>query len=258
MVCIEEVMRDGSRKNFYGTAFFISATRLLTAAHNVKGSKDKSNISQINVSRPGLSVVNAFSLAKKQMETIACTVIDKTYEPVDDLGNYMDIAILDSNGYHVPEDKWLTLTTARPSPKSTVAVIGYPGEIQLRWISDHGGLVDDEDKAQSDAKALLPRGRLTLSRGVTRENLQHIVRYNVSTCPGMSGGCVLLDGKVVGMSCVVTLTKAYILVNPIKILALCQWRRPLLEMLSCFFGKIMSSIEFKLSPVFRNLLLKHI
>ena len=250
MVCIEEMRRDGSKKTFWGTAFFISETRLLTAAHNVEGSQDKNTTIKIRVSAPGLSVVSPFKLARKQMQSIECDVVERIYHPVDDLGNYMDIAILDSGSHLVPEDQWLALTSKVPSPKSTISVIGYPGAIQLAWVTDHGGLTDDDFKARGDAEALLPTGHLTLSRGVCRESLQHIIRYNISTCPGMSGGCVLLDGKAIGMARMVVLMKAFISVNPIKIQALCQWRRHLPEMSSRFFGDIMSFIDFSLSRSF--------
>ena len=58
---------------------------------------------------------------------------------------------------------------------------------------------DNVDKAISDGRKLLPLGVLAVSAGKIIENGPNLT-YHRSTTAGMSGGPVILNGKVVGIS----------------------------------------------------------
>jgi len=197
MVFVEVVKIDGSKGRYFGTGFFVSYNRLLTAGHIVHPDiKYKSMV--IRISLPGLSKVDSEKLAKATIPSVKCNVVDKLYVPKSDLNLYLDLAILDSGNFTLPTKHLLNLNSTTPSHKSTISVIGYPHYISVPWIEEHEGLTDDGIKARNEAEALFPPGHLTLTRGVIHDSRQQTFQYNISTCPGMSGGCVLQGGKVVG------------------------------------------------------------
>ena len=200
MVFTEELMPGDSPRRFYGTAIWISESRLITAGHVVTGTRGA--ILRVRVSLPGVSHVDPGHLAKKQIHSIECTPIKNFYKrnrAIQDPPNPRDIAILDAGSYKAPSGRYLSSIAGSiiPPPKSTIDVVGYPGYIKPDWIDAHEGL-NDSNKGQRDAESLLPRGHLTVTRGVAHESIGSVFRYNISTCPGMSGGCVLFNGKVIG------------------------------------------------------------
>jgi V8-like Glu-specific endopeptidase len=79
-------------------------------------------------------------------------------------------------------------------------VIGYPGNYDLILINRlHGTDVSDVSAAYAEAKAILPKWKLTVTCGniiSTGDNLL----YDLSTIGGMSGGPVVYKGNVIGAS----------------------------------------------------------
>ena len=202
MVCIEDGGTDSSKRQYrFGTAFWISETRLLTACHIITDAGAKLNNIKVRVSPPCLSHVDPQILLRREMPSVECTVVARSHRDLipDQISNYRDVAILDAGSYRPTQGNWLSLAAQIPSPTSTISVLGFPGYITPQWIIAHEGL-NDRWRGQSTAESLLPTGHLTVTRGVAHESSGSIFRYNISTCMGMSGGCVLVEGQVVGKS----------------------------------------------------------
>jgi hypothetical protein len=190
-VLIEEEKVEGhSKRSYYGTAFFVSESLLLTAGHNTVGIN--SPISQICITPPGLDHVHPWKVSQRKVPTIKCKVVGRLYEQNGPASK--DIAILHAGSYST--SKYLPISSFVPPPDIEVDVVGYPGEITHEWIEAHVGLRNPE-RAQEDATRLLPKGRLTVSRG-TIKSVGATIQYSISTCPGMAGSCVLYNGLVIG------------------------------------------------------------
>jgi V8-like Glu-specific endopeptidase len=191
VVLVEETQPDRrSKRNYFGTAFFVSENLLLTAGHIIAGVNGP--IVQIRITQPGLDQVQPWQVSQRKVPTIVCKVVGTIYKRNGPLST--DITILDSGSFR--NSTYLPLALAVPQVQSNIDVIGYPGYIKHEWIEAHEG-VTDFDKGQKEAERLLPKGHLTVTRG-TLEALGPVLSYNVSTCPGMSGSCVLYKGAVVG------------------------------------------------------------
>jgi V8-like Glu-specific endopeptidase len=190
-VFIEEGEVDGKRRrHYFGTAFFVSETRLLTAGHNIAGVNDR--VTRISISLPGVPNVVATDMSLRKIPLVECKVIGTMYR--HDQQYSKDIAILDSGSFRNPD--YVSLSAIIPPKEAVVDVIGYPGKIRQEWIQAQWGL-KDITKGQQDAKKLLPAGSLLVTRG-TVEDSEEIMSYHISTCPGMGGSCVLYQGSVIG------------------------------------------------------------
>ena len=79
-----------------------------------------------------------------------------------------------------------------------VDIVGYPGEKTLLWLhKNHPDLLNLVD-GTTRSEAMLPTRRLVVTRGVVEECCGDMTSYKVSTCPGLSGSCVIYQGKVHG------------------------------------------------------------
>jgi V8-like Glu-specific endopeptidase len=173
----------------FGTAFFIAPKYLLTAAHNVYGDNRKYIISLPKSRRV------RYSDLVSGADTLECSLLATVYGKNKKFAHKNDMAILHCGSFSAKD--YLHLSKVPPPEKAEVSVIGYPGEIHTAWIRRQPG-INDIDDGTAAAQLLLPRGQLTVSQGtVTRSN--HLISYHLSTCPGLSGSCVLYEGKVVGM-----------------------------------------------------------
>lgn len=86
-----------------------------------------------------------------------------------------------------------------PLPRGVMAdIIGYPGRIPQAWIEKQGSLKTDPQISSRDIENLLPPGRLTVTRGIVEVDHGTKIHYKISTCPGMSGSCLLYKGRVHG------------------------------------------------------------
>jgi len=109
-----------------------------------------------------------------------------------------DLAILRCFGKY----SFLPLSTVTPSERTDVHIIGYPGKTTKAWLKRRHGLeLPDLESALKDAQALLPESTSTVSVGkITNiKDGDGCANYNVSTVPGISGGCLLSQGDVCGM-----------------------------------------------------------
>ena len=189
---IEEGKIDGNhRRQFFGTAFFVSDTKLLTAGHNIAGVYDR--VTRISISLPGAPRVPSREMSLQKSHLIDCKLVGTLYKrggPYD-----KDIAILDSGSFRSAD--YVRLSSVIPPKDALVDIVGYPGEITREWIDVQWGM-KNPTKGAEDAKKLLPAGSLTVTRGKV-EDSEETMSYHISTSPGMGGSCVLYQGCVIGI-----------------------------------------------------------
>jgi|SRR5579859_1986501 len=179
--------QDGSSKNV-GTAFFIDRVHLLTARHNVTDLRQKIVYKTAHVTIPGTCFVN-YSYVPENENVIICDVIAEESQ--------YDVAILKASGFCAKT--WTTLDDVGPSVNDGATLIGYPCIRTEKWILEHPGIADVM-KARDDIEKLLPTGFLSFSAGTIRScnESQSTFKYDASTCPGLSGGLIVRNGKVIG------------------------------------------------------------
>jgi V8-like Glu-specific endopeptidase len=194
---VEVTHPRGHTQRQFGTAFFIDPKHLVTAGHNVFVKETKDSTKRIRITYPGLSHVNYTQLMDGEISTIDCTLIKSFY--IKDGSHEKDIALLHAGSHnsadfvHLPTD--IPVTTN--DNLELVDVIGYPGEFNSKWMKTQK--VKDVDQSLDAVAKLLPRRTLTVTRGVLK-SISTTVAYDLSTCPGMSGSCVLYKGNVIGIS----------------------------------------------------------
>ena len=186
----EVELDDGSTEYHKGTAFFVSENLLLTAAHNVE--PEHGRVTKISIRYEGSKKVEPTGSTLRCRVTAVMPKIDPSkYDPLEDL------AILECFGHDSPH--FLHLSTDELPPTATVHVIGYPGEITEEWLKARHPELDDYDGSnRAAAHKLLPQGMLTATEGKISVVWGGYAEYEISTVVGMSGGCLLYNGKVHG------------------------------------------------------------
>jgi hypothetical protein len=184
----------GQPVRHFGTAYFISKKLLLTAGHNTLGPHGV--LSQVRVTYPGTPYIDYQGLnpMKTTIPTIDCKVVGTLYTGKNGDPFSIDIAILDAGSHNAAFH--LDLSANAPPPTSNVNVIGYPGVATQQWLGSHEGIAD-VNASRTAAEILFPPQRLTITSGIV-EKTGTTISYNLSTMPGMSGGCVLYNGTAVG------------------------------------------------------------
>ena len=148
---------------------------------------------RIRITHPGVRYLDFKQLNSGAVSRIECTVLDTLYGHKDKT-SHDDIAILDAGSYisgHI-----VPLSLILPSAGEVLDIVGYPGQITTAWLGKHDA-IDNVDLAKPIADKLLPDRTLIASRGRT-ESVSTLIHYHLSTSPGMSGGCVVYKGKVIG------------------------------------------------------------
>lgn len=191
---IEVSLPGGRIQRHFGTAFFIDRKHLITAGHNTY--IKEGTIKKIQITYPGLWRVNYTQLLDGKICTIDCTEVKSLYSKQ---GPYeRDIALLHAGSHNAAD--FLQLSPELPKEidddHALVDVIGYPGELKSEWMRTQKD-IKDVDQSLDDVAKLLPKRTLTVTRGVLK-SIGKTVSYDLSTCPGMSGSCVLYKGKVIG------------------------------------------------------------
>jgi len=196
VVCylVVEFERDKDKSNV-GTAFFIDKQYLITAGHCLHRAKD--TIKRILIVQPGLSHINYSKFTKGEYNLIECSLVATFYRGKDKRdGEETDFALLRApQGFYSKKPPPFSIEP--PPVGATVDVIGYPEE--FRSVMLKGKELNDIDRSVDEVQKLLPKRTLTASRGVI-QSTGPVITYTLSTVPGMSGSCVLYEGKFVGMS----------------------------------------------------------
>jgi hypothetical protein len=180
--------KDGVNHQIIGTAFFFAPNYLLTAAHNVYGNNGK----YLRVTLPEVHHVKLNNLLSGT-HMLECTLVATVYGKDKIVNDLNDIAILRC-GYI--SEHYLNLSKDLPPKNAEVNVVGYPGEFKIAWIGSQTA-IKDKDQGLAAAGILFPPRKVTATQGLVTENGE-LISYRLSSCPGMSGGCLLYNGKVVG------------------------------------------------------------
>jgi hypothetical protein len=125
---------------------------------------------------------------------IDCNLVSTVYGKNKIVNNLNDIAILHCK---YTAKYYLSLSKRPPPQDAKINIVGYPGRFKDLWIGSQPG-IKDPDKGMVAAEILFPTRQLTVSQGTVTETGDDI-SYSASTCPGMSGACVLYNDKVVGI-----------------------------------------------------------
>ena len=194
---------DDVRRIIRGTAVFIQKNYLITAGHNLAlGNHPRhwpGGEVKFVVSLPGLRQFNLGLAISGHSQTIDCKVVGYKYK-----GNYSkkwgwepenDIAILQV-GFNHPY--FVSLSTITPILNHEVDVIGYPGTIGNEFIIKHPELRSNVTEGREKASKLLPEWQIVVTRGRIIDDKESTVLYQIATCPGLSGGCVLYGKKMIG------------------------------------------------------------
>jgi V8-like Glu-specific endopeptidase len=174
------------------TAFFIDKTHLLTAGHSLH--KRAFTHKSVQLIGPGIPHIDATKLVQGKYPTVNCKVVWNLYSVKAPYDN--DIALLHTGSFSWPD--FMELSAVLPRKDATVDVIGYPGDLNWWWMKTQGDLKDIE-KSLVTVEKLLPKRTLSVSRG-TIETAGSLISYDLSTVPGMSGSCVVYQGKAIGIS----------------------------------------------------------
>jgi len=192
---VKERFRDGTYKNRYSTAFFVTSTRLITAGHNVRLSHDAEAITDIRIYYAGWKEVT------KDTNTLDCHVTGNLYEDgmAGRNSSKIDIAILECPNHNAASRLKLSGNVAALGEGDFVDIIGYPQQLkdeQKEGIRELGVSATNLE----DAGKMLPASTLTATRGRIKRVGNGVFFYNNSTVPGMSGACVVFNGLVYGTS----------------------------------------------------------
>ena len=172
------------------TAFWISKTFLFTAGHTLYH-RNLTKPKRIRLIEPSSPVVEWQMLMDDKYMTVGCTVVENLYNGT----NWeTDVALLYTENFTWKQSIGLSRTL--PPIGATVDIIGYPGEFSKWSLSKREGLTDIV-KGFETAKMLLPEGKLTITRG-TVQSTGTLISYKISTVQGMSGSCVVYQGRAIG------------------------------------------------------------
>ena len=187
-----EIERDGEIECSTGTGFFVSEDLILTAKHTVV--PDHGKVLRIATRCEGLKII------EQDTPTWECQLV--AVMPKADPINYNpleDLAILRCPGHYSP--RFLHLSADKLENEMVVHIIGYPGAVKQTWLrSRHESLKGNPLSNVELVQKFLPQRTLTVTEGSISEVVGGCARYTVSTVPGMSGGCLLYQGKVCGMA----------------------------------------------------------
>ena len=181
------------RRPSVATGVWVNAMTVITAGHTLEAMDD------VKAEHPGKEVGHRYY---HQVWEFNGKV--SSYQLRVDKGNVLndgpyenDIAILKSVGFAFGEAAEIDLDTHVPIG-AKVAVLGYPSQYNDQWISQQHPSIQDALAAYHEALTLLPEDHLCVTYGDVT-SVGEIQHYNISSAPGMSGGPVVYNGRVVGI-----------------------------------------------------------
>jgi V8-like Glu-specific endopeptidase len=178
----------------FATAFFVAPGLLLTAGHALIEPEGAVTVSRY-LFLPGTEFISAQNLRVRGPIRTRCTVLDNAYTRSGRAK--LDLAILSTGGLEFNNP--LKISTEAVPIEGTIDVVGYPGEKSTVWVTQKHPDVTNLDDSQRIAEVLLPTRRLVVTRGVVQHNGARFASYKISTCPGLSGSCLMYNGKVHGI-----------------------------------------------------------
>ena len=197
LLMIEGVDSRGHRSLHFATAFFIAPSVLLTAGHAALEAAGAVR-TDFYIFHPGTQYLDWNQVWRRTPSAIRCTVVQNLYS--GGRSSSKDIAILSSGSFESAH--FLPLSGDRIPVHRNVDVIGYPGEKRNLWLTEkHEGLNNVEESGAA-GEVLLPTRQLVVTRGVVAYDAEDLTSYTISTCPGLSGACVMFNGKVHGITLV--------------------------------------------------------
>jgi Trypsin-like peptidase domain len=183
-----------------GTAFFVSATKLITAGHL----RYHAN-SEIVAQYPGVQVGNLNTRElfddNPPVDTFRCRVLDFR-RPLDDM------MLLDCSASNYRASRWVEISPHQVSLDLLVDVVGYPGLYEHQYLLDTQGSTASTAHGLDEISELLPRLHLVVSHGPVT-GVHHsgkLARYRLSTIGGMSGSAVVANEKAVGKQGAITMS----------------------------------------------------
>jgi len=177
-----------------GTAFFISPTILLTAAHVVHDPRDKIIAEEPGKLKATYFMEEVFDEPRDEEEgkRFECRLVETLFGSAD-------VSVLEVVGSYRSEH--FIQISQQPLPAEChgiiVDILGYPGVYSHRSVKNMHPSKHVSADLVHDVETLFPRRELVISHGMI-ETGGDKPEYRVSTILGMSGGPVLVDGKVIG------------------------------------------------------------
>ena len=176
----------------YATAFFVAPNLLLTAGHAALDPPDVKTERWVFL--PGTPYLDMDQIASRDPWAIRCTVVDNMYKAGAAISK--DIAILSSGSFETKH--YLKLSTDLVPAKATIDVVGYPSSKKENWLRRKHPDLESLVTGATAVENLLPTRKLVVTRGVVADHRADVTSYIISTCPGLSGGCLIYNGKVHG------------------------------------------------------------
>jgi hypothetical protein len=179
-----------------GTAFFVGPTTLLTAGHVVNDSRDKIVVELPGALQATYFVENLFEDPQTGANPrFECKLVKTLFGKVDGadisvlevLGSYKSDTFIEVKQQILPRDC-----------DGVVDILGYPGDYSAREVKNMHPLSGSVNGAMvHEVQTLFPKRELVITHGSINigGNRPH---YRVSTVKGMSGGPVIMNGKVIG------------------------------------------------------------
>lgn len=181
-----------------GTAFFVGPRTLLTAGHVVHDSRDKIIAEVPGVRKATYMVQNLFAEPQAgSPEHFECKLVKTLFGKVDKA----DISVLEVVGPYTStsfvEVKQPCLPYECDGIVDIVAYTGAYSPTDVWRTHPSPGFVNAD--TVHDIEALFPKRELVITHGSITHG-GHLPWYAVSTVIGMSGGPVIMSGKVIGTS----------------------------------------------------------
>jgi V8-like Glu-specific endopeptidase len=193
LLFIESTNSKGNRQWDFATAFFVAPKLLITAGHAALDPLESVKTDRY-IFLPGKSSLNADEVSSRGPFAVRCDVVGTMFKSGSSMSK--DIAILSSGNFETNHYVPISLD---PIPRdSTIDVIGYPGEKRIAWLREKHPELKSLVQGERAGEVLLPTRQLIVTRGVVAHTSAGVTWYNISTCPGLSGSCVVYNGQVHG------------------------------------------------------------
>jgi len=172
----------------FGTGFFISPNKILTAGYMVKGREAK-----IYATIPGLHSLHPQWEDNESFRCRTLAILPAKHAKT------IDLAILDSGSY--VSQQWLDLDfqTQDPFNGSVVHILGYAGRNSDQWLETYNYNGSTLLQTRLSVETLLPPYQLIVTEGKIL-SAGELPVYSIATVYGMGGGPVLVKGKLAGIS----------------------------------------------------------